>query len=133
MCRSSPLRAEPEENLEVLGESICPYCGVGCRLRFEGQGNQVLRVRGVESAAANLGGICAKGAQLGPTIDTEDRLRRPQLRPGRHADFRTVDWDTALGHVALKLSDILRAHGPEAIAFYGSGQLDTETVYLIGK
>src|ERR1700693_4201242 len=56
------LRAEPEENLEVLGESICLYCGVGCRLRFEGDGRRVLRVRGVESAAAYLGGICAKGA-----------------------------------------------------------------------
>src|SRR5207244_2946333 len=34
------------------------------RLRFEGSGTEVVRVRGVESAAANLGGICAKGAQL---------------------------------------------------------------------
>jgi ferredoxin-nitrate reductase len=119
--------------LELLGESVCPYCGVGCRLRFEGQGNQVLRVRGVESAAANLGGICAKGAQLGPTVDTEDRLCHPQLRSGRHHDFHPVDWDTALSHVAERLTDILRTHGPEAIAFYGSGQLDTETVYLVGK
>src|SRR5262249_37435375 len=122
-----------EDRLELLGESVCPYCGVGCRLRFEGQGNQVLRVRGVESAAANLGGICAKGAQLGPTVETEDRLRHPQLRSRRHNEFHPVDWDTALSHVAERLTDILRTHGPEAIAFYGSGQLDTETVYLIGK
>jgi len=84
--------ARPEAGLEVLGESICPYCGVGCRLRFEGKNQRVLKVRGVESAAANRGGICAKGAQLGPTIDTADRLTRPQLRLGRHDDFRAVDW-----------------------------------------
>src|SRR6266853_2499430 len=129
-----PLRAEPEENrLEVLGESICPYCGVGCRLRFEGDGDQVLRVRGVESAAANLGGICAKGAQLGPTIHTDDRLTRPQLRLSRHDAFRPVDWDTALVYVREIFVNILRTYGPEAIAFYGRGQLDTETVYLITK
>ena len=30
-------------------------------------------------------------------------------------------------------TNILHAHGPESVAFYGSGQLDTETVYLISK
>jgi ferredoxin-nitrate reductase len=30
-------------------------------------------------------------------------------------------------------ADILHTHGPEAVAFYGSGQLDTETVYVISK
>jgi ferredoxin-nitrate reductase len=119
--------------LAVLGESICPYCGVGCRLRFEGEAGRVLKVRGVESAAANLGGICAKGAQLGPTINTADRLTRPQLRLSRRDDFRGVDWDTALRYVREIFVNILRTHGPDAIAFYGSGQLDTETVYLITK
>jgi anaerobic selenocysteine-containing dehydrogenase len=127
------VRAQPEENLKVFGESICPYCGVGCRLRFNGDRDQVLHVRGVESAAANLGGMCAKGAQLGPTIHTADRLTRPQLRLSRHDDFRGVDWNTALRYVGEIFLNILRTHGPEAIAFYGSGQLDTETVYLITK
>src|SRR5690242_7434835 len=59
-----------------LGESVCPYCGVGCRLRFEGTPEQITRVRGVEQAPANLGRLCAKGAQLGPTVHTADRLTR---------------------------------------------------------
>ncbi len=119
--------------MKALGENICPYCGVGCRLSFEGESDKVLRVRGVESAAANLGGICAKGAQLGPTIHTPDRLSRPQLRLGRRDDFRTVDWPTAIGYVREIFVNILNTYGPESVAFYGSGQLDTETVYLIGK
>lgn len=117
-----------------LGESICPYCGVGCRLEFEREGEgESLRVRGVPSAAANLGGICAKGAQLGPTIHTPDRLAHPQLRLSRHDGFRNVDWTTAFRYMREIFTNILNTHGPEAIAFYGSGQLDTETVYLIGK
>jgi ferredoxin-nitrate reductase len=119
--------------LELLGETICPYCGVGCRLKFEGENGKVLRVRGVEEAAANLGGICAKGTQLGTSIDTSDRLAHPQLRISRHDSFRSVDWTTALRYVSEIFVNIINTHGPEAVAFYGSGQLDTETVYIISK
>src|SRR5581483_716537 len=128
-----PAPERQEWLLAELGETICPYCGVGCRLRLEGSGCQVSRVRGVEEAPANLGRICAKGAQLGPTIDTPDRLARPQLRLDRQSPFRPVDIDTALSHVAGVFGEIIKAHGPEAVAFYGSGQLDSETVYLAGK
>jgi ferredoxin-nitrate reductase len=119
--------------LPQLGESICPYCGVGCRLRFEGAPGGALRVRGVESAAANLGRLCAKAAQLGPTIHTPDRLTRPLIRRSRRDEFTPVDWDTALAHLADRFTDILLERGPEAVAFYGSGQLDTEAVYLAVK
>jgi ferredoxin-nitrate reductase len=102
-------------------------------LRFEGAGTRIDRVRGVETATANLGGMCAKGAQLGPTINTEDRLIRPQFRAARSEAFQVGDWDTTLRHLAERFKDILRTHGPEAVAFYGSGQLDTETVYVIAK
>jgi ferredoxin-nitrate reductase len=119
--------------LQVLGETICPYCGVGCRLRVEGAGQEIQRIRGVETAAANLGRMCAKGAQLGPTLHTEDRLTRPQLRLSRKDDFRAVDWDTALRYIGEIFAYIVRTQGPEAVAFYGSGQLDTETVYTVSK
>ncbi|MBI3823207.1 MAG: nitrate reductase [Planctomycetes bacterium] len=128
------MRAEREDlPLQALGETICPYCGVGCRLAFERDAGDTMRVRGVETAAANLGGICAKGAQLGPTIATPDRLAHPQLRLSRHDSFRQVDWPTAFRYVREIFTNILNTHGSEAIGFYGSGQLDTETVYLIGK
>ncbi|MBY0527373.1 MAG: nitrate reductase [Gemmataceae bacterium] len=119
--------------MALVGESVCPYCGVGCRLRFEGSEGAVTRVRGVETAAANLGRMCAKGAQLGPTIRTPDRLAQPQFRISRDQDFRTTDWDTALRYVGEIFTNIVYTHGPEAVAFYGSGQLDTETVYVISK
>ena len=116
-----------------LGDCVCPYCGVGCVLRFDGRPGSIEKVRGVESAPANLGRICAKGAQLGPTIDTSDRLLHPKLRLSRHDQFRTVDWDTALGYVGEIFTGIMNTHGPDAVAFYGSGQLDTETAYLATK
>ena len=115
------------------GESICPYCGVGCRLAVEVANGKPRRIRGVEDAPANLGRICAKGAQLGPTIRTPDRLAQPQLRLSHHDQFRPADWDTALRYVAEIFRNIIYTHGPEAVAFYGSGQLDTEAAYVITK
>jgi ferredoxin-nitrate reductase len=44
-----------------------------------------------------------------------------------------VSWDVALGHVAAVFADLIRRHGPESVAFYGSGQLDSEAAYLAGK
>src|SRR5262245_35474428 len=118
-------------SLAITGDSVCPYCGVGCRLRFEGDDSAGLRVRGVDGAPANRGRICAKGALLGPTIATPDRLTRPCLRVDRRTDFEPADWDSALRYTAEIFRHIINAHGPDAVAFYGSGQLDSETVYVV--
>jgi ferredoxin-nitrate reductase len=117
----------------VLGESVCPYCGVGCRLRVEGRNGKPERIRGVEDAAANLGGICAKAALLHEVIDAPDRLTHPQFRRSRQAHFRPTNWNTVFQYLRESLHDILSTSGPESVAFYGSGQLDTETSYLACK
>src|ERR1700736_1023220 len=119
--------------LQLLGESVCPYCGVGCRLQLEGKDGKPLRATGVASAAANRGGICAKGALLPATVDSPDRLTQPQLRHTRQELFRPSEWETSLRHIREVLLFIRNTHGPDAIAFYGSGQLDTETSYLACK
>jgi ferredoxin-nitrate reductase len=119
--------------IQDLGESICPYCGVGCRLRVEGQEGRPERVRGVADAPANLGRICAKGALLAEAIQTPDRLTAPLFRRSRQEPFAPTDWDTALRYVRACLDYVLDAFGPDAVAFYGSGQLDTETAYLACK
>jgi ferredoxin-nitrate reductase len=91
------------------------------------------RIRGVETAAANLGKICAKGALLGPTVATQDRAVYPLVRSSRQTPFERANWDAALDRVAQQFRAIIDRHGPEAVAFYGSGQLDSETSYLICK
>jgi ferredoxin-nitrate reductase len=87
----------------------------------------------VADAPANRGGTCAKGATLPQVIHTPDRLTQPLLRDHRGTDVRPVDWDEALGWAAGRFRSILDEHGPDAVAFYGSGQLDSEAVYLVGK
>jgi ferredoxin-nitrate reductase len=94
---------------------------------------KVTRVRGVAAAPANRGRLCAKGALLGPTIRTRDRATDPLLRVRRQAGFSPCSWDAALDLVASRFRAIVEKHGSEAIAFYGSGQLDSESAYLACK
>ncbi len=117
----------------VSGETICPYCGVGCRLSLEGSVAGGLKIRGVKDAPANLGRICAKGLLLGETILGDDRLTRPMMRSDRRGAFQPASWETTLGTVAGRFRKIIDRHGPNAVAFYGSGQLDTEATYLACK
>ena len=115
------------------GEAICPYCGVGCRLLMESANGELIRVTGVADAPANLGGICAKGATLPEVIHTPDRLMQPYVRPARGEELRPMGWADALGWTAARFREIIDRHGPDAVAFYGSGQLDSEASYLAVK
>jgi len=115
------------------GEAICPYCGVGCRLGMEAKSGRLTRIKGVADAPANLGGICAKGATLGQVIQTSDRLTTPLLRTGRDQERRPVGWAEAIEWTAGRFREIIEQHGPHAVAFYGSGQLDSESGYLACK
>ncbi|HTE18478.1 MAG TPA: molybdopterin-dependent oxidoreductase, partial [Armatimonadota bacterium] len=115
------------------GEGICPYCGVGCRVWVEAEGDRLLRVNGVADAPANRGKLCPKGGHLWRVVDTPDRLITPQVRLPGTSEFRPVSWDTALDTVAGALRTLVEHYGPDSVAFYGSGQLDTEAVYLASK
>lgn len=44
-----------------------------------------------------------------------------------------ASWDDSLDFVAERMRRIIAEHGPGAVAFYGSGQLDSETAYLACK
>ncbi|HLT05503.1 MAG TPA: molybdopterin-dependent oxidoreductase [Pseudomonas sp.] len=112
--------------------ATCCYCGVGCGVLIEHDGARILGVRGDPSHPANLGRLCGKGATL-HLSDAETRLLRPELRLAKELGRAPTDWDTALEHVAERLAETIREHGPESVAFYVSGQLLTEDYYAFNK
>ena len=122
-----------QDGRTTKGQSICPYCGVGCRLWMEAAYGEVIRVKGVADAPANLGGICAKGATLPQVVSTPDRLMQPQIRESRSGETRPVSWPSAMDWMARRFRAIIDRHGPDAVGFYGSGQLDSESVYAAVK
>jgi assimilatory nitrate reductase catalytic subunit len=112
--------------------TTCPYCGVGCGLlaRPDGQGGAA--ITGDPDHPANFGRICSKGAALGETLGLGQRLLHPMLRQA-DGTLAPADWPLALDRVADGFERILARHGPDAIAFYPSGQLLTEDYYVANK
>ncbi|MDQ7000453.1 MAG: molybdopterin-dependent oxidoreductase [Mariprofundus sp.] len=113
--------------------SACSYCGTGCGIRLETDGQRIISLSGDVKHPTNQGKLCSKGRELHHTVRTEDRLLRPKLRTSLNAPFAPVDWDTALDFGAQKFAEIIREHGRDAVAFYVSGQLLTEDYYVFNK
>lgn len=118
--------------------SQCPYCGVGCGIELTVRDNAIVRVQGDDRHPANYGKLCVKGATLDRVLATPNRLAHAYLR-GRGGVYQgapallETDLDQALRAAAERLRAIIARDGPDAVAFYISGQLTTEADYLIGK
>ncbi len=114
-------------------KSTCCYCGVGCGVLIRTEGGVITDVRGDPEHPANHGRLCTKGASLHLTAGTANRLASPALRPLRGAAPQRLAWDDALDHASERFAQIIRTHGPDAVAFYISGQLMTEDYYVFNK
>ncbi len=113
-------------------KTACPYCGVGCGVLATADGKGGASIGGDPSHPANLGQLCSKGTALGETLGLETRLLHPMVRNGSGALAR-ASWDAALDTAADGFARTLDRYGPEAIAFYLSGQLLTEDYYVANK
>ncbi len=114
-------------------KSTCCYCGVGCGVIIEHSANKITGVRGDPTHPANFGRLCSKGAALHLTVVREGRALEPELRTRRDLARENVSWETAIDHAAEKFAQLIREHGPDAVAFYVSGQLLTEDYYVFNK
>lgn len=108
-------------------KTTCCYCGVGCGVEATVSDNKVLSVKGDAEHPANFGRLCVKGSSLHETQEIEGRLQSPLL------NGVPTDWETALDVSAQKFRDIIERYGPDAVAFYLSGQLLTEDYYVANK
>ncbi|MBB6519812.1 nitrate reductase [Pseudoteredinibacter isoporae] len=115
------------QNRPYSAQSVCAYCGVGCGVEIDMKDEQPKSIRGTSDHPANFGRLCVKGQHLLDTIGYEDRLLYPEINHQR------ASWAEAVEEAAKGLSNIITKHGPEAVAFYVSGQLLTEDYYLANK
>jgi anaerobic selenocysteine-containing dehydrogenase len=105
---------------------------VGCGLLVRVDDDAVTRVKGDPDHPANRGDVCAKAVHLPPALQA-GRLLHPQLRARRGGPLQRVPWEQALRVVAERVRDLVATHGPDAMAFYASGQLLTEEYYVANK
>ncbi|MES9861707.1 MAG: molybdopterin-dependent oxidoreductase [Candidatus Thiodiazotropha sp. LLP2] len=108
-------------------KSTCPYCGVGCGLLVNRDSDGEWQIKGDPDHPSNYGRLCSKGTALNETLDLDGRLLTPMV------DGKAVDWHHAVERVADRFRQIIDEHGPDAVAFYVSGQLLTEDYYVANK
>ena len=117
--------------------STCPYCGVGCGVAVSVNGDANIEknakkpvVLASKTHPANFGRLCSKGSALGETLlgaKQANRITHPVV------DGNVATWDEATDSIAKKISDSIKKHGKESVAFYLSGQLLTEDYYVANK
>jgi len=114
--------------------SVCPYCGVGCKLELhvDRKTNTIVRVRGAEGAPTNNGMLCVKGRYGYDFVAHPDRLKTPLIR-NPDGSFREASWDEALDLVAKRLGDIKEKHGPDSIMGLCSAKVTNEENYAFQK
>src|SRR3954465_2850720 len=112
--------------------TTCAYCGVGCGILATPDGRGGAAISGDPTHPANFGRLCSKGSALGETLGLTERLLYPQIRCSK-GNMERVAWSDALDHVAHGFQHIVARDGPNAVAFYLSGQLLTEDYYVANK
>ena len=117
-------------------DSLCPYCGVGCQVRYHVEDGQVIRVDATDGPS-NHGRLCVKGRFGHDYARHADRLTRPLIRRDDApktaeipadplAQFREASWEEALDHAAGGFAKLKGRFGAEALAGFGSAKGSNE-------
>jgi NADPH-dependent sulfite reductase flavoprotein alpha-component len=118
--------------------TVCSYCGVGCGLVLDvGAGpdgrRTVLKASGDKAHPANAGRLCTKGATTADLLAAPGRLTGALVRDVRGEEAAPAPVADAIAGTAARLRAIVDEHGPDAVAFYVSGQMSLEAQYLANK
>ncbi|MGW0334678.1 molybdopterin-dependent oxidoreductase [Streptomyces sp. NPDC003011] len=118
--------------------TVCSYCGVGCGLVLDvGAGpdgrRTVLKASGDKAHPANAGRLCTKGATTAEMLAAPGRLTSALVRDDRGEEPVPAPVADAIAETARRLRAVIDEHGPDAVAFYVSGQMGLEAQYLANK
>lgn len=114
-------------------ETVCPYCGVGCKLELhiDEKANRIVKIRGVEDAPTNNGMLCVKGRYGFDFVSHPERLTVPLIK--ENGAFREAGWEEAIDLVASRFKAIKEKHGPDSFMGLCSAKVTNEENYTFQK
>ncbi|MBK7765192.1 MAG: formate dehydrogenase subunit alpha [Sulfuritalea sp.] len=113
--------------------TTCAYCGVGCGLRAEMKGSEVVRMVPWKDGRANEGHACVKGRFAWGYATHPDRITQPMIRATIGDPWRQVSWEEALAHTAREFRRIQAKYGGNSIGAIVSSRCTNEEDYLVQK
>ncbi len=105
---------------ESWKKTACILCSVNCGIEVLVEERNLVRIRGDKAHPTSAGYACEKAQQLDWYQNGRDRLTSP-LRRRPDGSFEPVDWDTAIGEIAERLSRVRDTFGGDTILYYGGG------------
>ncbi|HJV85234.1 MAG TPA: formate dehydrogenase subunit alpha [Noviherbaspirillum sp.] len=128
-----------EKTIIQLGQAehsittTCAYCGVGCSLRAEMKGNEVVRMVPHKDGKANEGHACVKGRFAWGYATHKDRITKPMIRRKISDPWQEVSWDEALDYAASEFKRIQAKYGRDSVGGIVSSRCTNEEDYLMQK
>ena len=112
-------------------DTICTYCGDGCRITVQAKNNQLIEVNSAQGAGRNNGDLCPRGF-FGYHVSTHpDRITQPMIR--RNGVLVTATWEEALEYVAETCVALKLKHGAQAFAGLITSRCTNEDLYVFQK
>jgi formate dehydrogenase major subunit len=123
-------------------DSLCPYCGVVCQVRYHLGGGRIGWAEGI-NGPANRGRLCVKGRfgwdyashperLTSPLVRREDAAKTPNP-DNPMAQFREASWEDALKRAADGFMKIKQRYGVGALGGFGTAKGSNEEGYLFQK
>ncbi len=108
---------EDGEPRERYVNVICPMCPGGCGLKVRVVHGCAVGVKGNADHPVNRGGICSRASAVLQDVYNPDRLLRPLRCVGERGSgqWKEIDWDTAAGIIADKLTLVREKPGPQTL------------------
>ncbi|MBT4145872.1 MAG: molybdopterin-dependent oxidoreductase, partial [Gammaproteobacteria bacterium] len=147
-CPTGALMPANNVGLEVADKTVnstCPYCGVGCLIKYHVKDDKILYTEG-RDGDTNKYRLCVKGRYGFNYIHNPLRLTKPLIRRDGVAKttelldpndldtvFREASWDEALDFAAGGLKKIRDEKGKKSLAGLGSAKGSNEEAYLFQK
>jgi len=134
-----PTAALMDKSVIELGQpqrsvtTTCAYCGVGCSLNAELQGEKVVRMVPDTRGGANHGHACVKGRFAWGYASHADRITTPMIRKSIRDPWQVVSWDEAIQYAAGEFKRLRAEHGAESIGSITSSRCSNEETYLVQK
>ncbi len=112
-------------------KGVSPHDSQGSNLIVQVINDRVMRVLPLENEAVNECWISDKDRFSYEALGTEERLLAPMIRDG--GQWRTVDWQTAVGRVVDGLRGVVAKHGGDALGTLVSPHATLEEMALAAK
>ncbi|PND55974.1 formate dehydrogenase [Mycobacterium sp. ENV421] len=113
--------------------TFCRYCLASCGVEVTVEAGRVVKISADKQNPHSWADFCAKGRTAAQLVEHPRRITRPMRRVGD--GYVEATWDDAVADISARMSAIISAGGPDAVATYTgnpSGFSSSNLLFMTG-